>query len=384
MEAVDVCQSTGATYMVMIASLKLAVTSRFLGRLQQTINICREQLKIAQANRMMHTATAGCFLAVWGEVLAELDDLDEALEKTESGVALMERSREVLTVGWGYMCMARVLFSRGELARVESFIDRLETLDQTLEVPTWLKQQVVTWQIRVWLEQQNVEKTEHWLEQHALDEHGKLIFNNELEYIIYARILFTQGNWDEAIKLLEQLLDDANAGGRTTRIIEIQILKSLCYQAQGDLQLALATLEHALSLAEQNGYIRIFVDEGPRMAQLLYHTLEHEIAPDYVRQLLTAFSPLEPTEKTPPKSQEHEFALIEPLSERELEVLQLIAEGLTNPDIATRLFLSPHTIKVHTRNIYEKLNVHNRIQAVARARGLGILLSDPLPDDAIY
>ena len=112
------------------------------------------------------------------------------------------------------------------------------------------------------------------------------------------------------------------------------------------------------------------------MGQLLYKALERNIAPDYIRRLLAAFPAIEPTKSNPPLSQDNDFILIEPLSERELEVLELIAKGLTNADIATRLVLSPHTIKVHTRNIYEKLNVHKRTQAVARARGLGILSSN--------
>lgn len=374
-EAVEACQSTGAIYMVMIANLKLAVTSRHLGRLQQTIDICQEQLKIAQENGMSQTATVGCFLAVWGEVLAELDDLDQALDRIQRGVILMERSSEVLTLGWGYMCMARVYFSRGNFDKVEAVIERLERLDYEADVPAWLSKQVKTWQIRIWLDQDKLAQAEHWLEQFVFDAHGQPDLSHELEYIAYARILIAQENLDEAIKLLERLLADARDGGRKTRIIEIQILKSLSYQGLGDMSQAMDALEHALSLAEDCGFIRIFVDEGPAMGQLLYKAVEHQIVPDYVQCLLKAF-PDSKSSSTISLDSDDDIPVIETLSERELEVLQLIAEGLTNPAIASRLFLSPHTIKVHTRNIYEKLYVHNRLQAVARARGLGILASD--------
>jgi LuxR family maltose regulon positive regulatory protein len=153
------------------------------------------------------------------------------------------------------------------------------------------------------------------------------------------------------------------------------LLQALALQAQGNTDQAIITLEKALTLAEPDGFLCIFVDEGPPMAHLLYEALSRGIAPDYVRRLLAAFPDVEPEQPDPSKSQAPESAMIEPLSERELEVLQLIAEGLTNAEIASRLFLSLNTIKAHTRSIYGKLDVHNRTQAVTMARALGILPS---------
>ncbi|UCC52862.1 MAG: hypothetical protein JSV68_02630, partial [Anaerolineaceae bacterium] len=138
---------------------------------------------------------------------------------------------------------------------------------------------------------------------------------------------------------------------------------------------ALNKLEQALILAEPGGFIRVFVDEGPLMAGLLYEALSRGIAPEYVRRLLAAFPDEGYEQAKPPQSHAPESDLIEPLSERELEVLQLIAQGLTNREIGERLFLSLNTVKAHTRNIYGKLDIHNRTQAVSRARALGILPS---------
>jgi LuxR family maltose regulon positive regulatory protein len=136
---------------------------------------------------------------------------------------------------------------------------------------------------------------------------------------------------------------------------------------------ALSALDGALTLAEPEGFIRIFVDEGRPMAHLLHEAFSRGIAPDYVRCLLAALSSGEPVQVSTTTSLIDRSELVEPLSQRELEVLQLIAEGLTNREIAERLFLSLNTVKVHTRNIYGKLNVRSRTQAIARSQELGLL-----------
>jgi LuxR family maltose regulon positive regulatory protein len=194
-----------------------------------------------------------------------------------------------------------------------------------------------------------------------------------MEYIAFARILIAQGRLDEATPLLERLLEAAEAGGRTSRVIEILILQTLAAQSGGDADRAMSTLEQALTLAEPGGFIRILVDEGPPMARLLHEALSQGIAPDYVRRLLAAFPVAEPEQTASLKTQVPKSGLIESLSEREIEVLQLIAEGFTNREIADRLYLSLNTVKVHTRNIYGKLGAHHRADAVAKARALGVL-----------
>jgi LuxR family maltose regulon positive regulatory protein len=198
---------------------------------------------------------------------------------------------------------------------------------------------------------------------------------NEFEYRVLARILIAQGQLEDATMLLQRLLEVAETGDRTTNAIEILILQALSLQTQGDTDQAITTLEKALALAEPEGFFRVFVDEGPPMARLLYGAAIRGIAPDYARRLLAAFPVAEPQQTDLSKTQAPQSELVEPLSERELEVLQLIAAGLTNQEIASGLFLALNTVKVHTRNIYGKLGVTSRTQAVARARVLGILSS---------
>jgi LuxR family maltose regulon positive regulatory protein len=200
------------------------------------------------------------------------------------------------------------------------------------------------------------------------------------EYLLLARVLIEQDQPDEALALLGPLLQRMEQQGRIGLVIEIQVLRALALQAQGDDAQAMTALERALALAQPGGYVRIFIDEGPPMAQLLYEAAARGIAPEYTGRLLAAFEVETKDDGLKTKAADSSSvlrpsSLIEPLSERELEVLQLIAEGLSNREIAQKLFLSVSTVKVHTYNIYGKLGVHSRTKAVAKARALGILAS---------
>jgi LuxR family maltose regulon positive regulatory protein len=219
-----------------------------------------------------------------------------------------------------------------------------------------------------------------WVHEQGLSVDDDLSYLREFEHLTLARILLAKYRGDhdddalhDAIRLLERLLIAAEEGGRTGSVIEILVLQALASQAEGDIRPALMTLEKALRLAEPEGYLQLFVDEGPPMAHLLYEALQPDNVPGYVRRLLAAF-PVAASETTrPAQSSDSNSELVEPLSEREIEVLQLIASGLTNPEIASRLYLSLHTVKAHTRNIYGKLGVNNRTRAVSKARAFGIL-----------
>jgi LuxR family maltose regulon positive regulatory protein len=194
--------------------------------------------------------------------------------------------------------------------------------------------------------------------------------------ISQARVHLARGDTSAALAALEPLRQQAEAKGWEDERLKVMVLQAVAHHAHGEKDQAAQLLGDALALAEPGGFIRTFVDQGPPMARLLYDALSRGIAPEYVRRLLAAFPDAEPEQADSPTTKATGTDLVEPLSEREIEVLQLIAEGLTNPEIASRLYLSLNTVKVHTRNIYGKLGVNNRTQAGIRARALGILPSN--------
>jgi LuxR family maltose regulon positive regulatory protein len=170
--------------------------------------------------------------------------------------------------------------------------------------------------------------------------------------------------------LLERLLQAAEAGGRKGSVIEIQVLQALGHQAQGDISPALVALERALKLAEPDGYLRIFADKGQTLQTLLAASLTYGSDPVYVTQLLAAINRQLGEETVIPDPNQ---LLIEPLSKRELEVLHLLAMGHSNQAVADELVIAISTVKKHVNNIFGKLGVSNRTQAVSRARELDLL-----------
>ena len=204
-----------------------------------------------------------------------------------------------------------------------------------------------------------------------LDE--KYQIQREIEYITHAQLLIAQKKFDEAKVLINQIYKHAQEIGKKLTELRCLILFSKLFYQEDDVDQALENLSKAFAIAEPEGFIRIFVDEGPLMAKLLHETLSRAIAQEYVQTLLAAFPVNEPEQMHQTQPQSHEFEWIDPLSEREIEVLQHIAEGLSRQEIAVKLVLSKNTVKTHARNIYSKLGVNSQMQAVAKARALGLL-----------
>jgi LuxR family maltose regulon positive regulatory protein len=173
---------------------------------------------------------------------------------------------------------------------------------------------------------------------------------------------------------LSKLLDSAESGEQWGRVVDLLLLQALIFENQNNRAGALKSLSRALNMAEVEEYIRTFADGGQPVARLLGEVARIEGATEYLDRVLSAFPAGDVEGRISTKSApRRSLTMVDSLSDRELEVLQLIAEGLTNKEIAARLYLSPGTVKVHAHNIYSKLDVSGRTQAVAKARSLNIL-----------
>jgi LuxR family maltose regulon positive regulatory protein len=226
---------------------------------------------------------------------------------------------------------------------------------------------------RVWIAQGRLGEALGWAREQGLSVDDDLSYLREFEHITLARLLLARDksvgaerSAHEAARLLERLLLAAEAGGRTGRVIEILVLRSLAHQALGDIPAALGFVDRAVTLAEPEGYVRVFAGEGRPMASLLRAAAKPGTRRVYVRRVLSAASGDEHHGAT-------EQALIEPLSERELDVLRLLGSELDGPAIARELMVSLNTMRTHTKNIYAKLAVTNRRAAVRRAAELNLL-----------
>jgi LuxR family maltose regulon positive regulatory protein len=220
---------------------------------------------------------------------------------------------------------------------------------------------------RLWLAQGNFQRVGQFLKKNNIPPDADDSSGQEPILLILLRMYLAQGEYKRAAVLSERLLQQAEATSRTGRVIEILVLQSIAFQGKRDLVQALSTLERAIALAEPESYVRVFLDEGEAMTRLLYQAQAHRLGTAYLPQLLSALPCASDTAVASPQP------LVEPLSARELEVLNLIAAGHSNEEIAAKLIISVKTAKRHISNIYGKLGVKSRTQAVALARELKLI-----------
>ena len=375
-EASRISRAAGNNHLTLTVLFDLGYLQFLQGRLHQAFDTCQEALKLAEEHQPRGAGqlpVTGYIYALLGRVLCEWNDLDTAVDYARRGAELSEQWGVAEIMVDCYLHFAIVLQSIGDRLGALSAIQKMRESAQRLS--EWYITAAEPYEARLHLVLGNVEEAFRWAESQrdGFADNVELDVYTEFAAMTLARVHIVQGRWREALRLLERVLRLTEQMQADDLVIEILILQALALQKADKLDAALDRLTHALSLAEPAGYVRLFIDEGAPMGDLLRRAAARGHHVDYVSRLLSALqvdqdrraARLQPLSRLQP--------LIEPLTDRELEVLRLLALGLSNQEIADTLVIALQTAQKHLKNIYSKLAVPSRVESVSRARELGFL-----------
>jgi LuxR family transcriptional regulator, maltose regulon positive regulatory protein len=379
-DALTLARQVGDRYLALVATMNLARVRLAQGELHAADLLCRQALDLAMKQGGEHVPVLGYVHTIRGRLKYEWNDLPGAAQDLREGLALAERHEHLRGVLDGHIGLAWLAQAEQDEEGARMLLRRGEEVAREIDLP-FAAPLAAAWRTRLAIRQGDVEAATRWWEA-AGPGGGGPGEQPEFAQLIVARILLARDRPGDALSLLERLAPDAETAGRLGHLIEILALQALAREAQGERAAALDLLARALALAEPAGHIRSFIDEGAPLWALLAHLRVAQRKPGgnsrprvstrYLATLASAFAPPDvPRVPAPPPSANS--PLLEPLTTRELEVLALMAAGLSNPEIAARLFIGIGTVKTHVNRLFAKLDATSRTRAVARARQLGLL-----------
>jgi LuxR family maltose regulon positive regulatory protein len=367
-----------AGFLPMRACYNLGEVQRAQGSLDAALATYRQALE--EVGEGSQSALAGLVHVGLAQVLYERDELAAALDHATRGVTLCRQLAFTPAMAWGLAVVARIRHAHGDAAGALEAMAEAGQVELSPQVIALLNP-VPAQQARLLLAQGDVRAAARWTTAAGLSPDDEPDYPREPAYLVLARVLLAQNDPGPALTLLQRLLDAAASQGRTGSVIEIQALRALALAAHGDQASALGVLAETLTLARPQGYVRVFADEGTPMRALLAQLsaarpgqqhAARRIDPGYLAALRRACGQADATPPqrrgaaTPP-------GLVEPLTDRELEVLRLLAAGRSNQRIAHDLVVALDTVKKHVTHVLGKLGAANRTEAVARARDLGLI-----------
>lgn len=375
-EAIEVGRAIGHVYGTLTGMAGCARVQAERGHLREADDAFRRTLRVVREQGADLLPAAGLVHIGMGTILYERDDLDAAERELKRGIALAERTCEVGNLVSGYITLSRVQRARGDEAGALATADAAGRVARDAGADCQIAI-AGAWMARLHLVRGDLARAasiDRWRAEAA---DGAAVAARSVDRLTSARLLCAQGRNDEALRLLAEAREAAEATGRMGELIETLALEAIALRGEDKATLAAEALARALALAESEGYVRTFVDEGPAMAALLSEMLDarqrreasvtHPVHPHYARKILSTM------ERGRSNVASTAVTLPEPLSEREKDVLHLIAVGMTNRQIAAELFVGEGTVKTHAINIYRKLDAHSRTHALAKARSLQLI-----------
>jgi LuxR family maltose regulon positive regulatory protein len=365
-EAIELCRAAGFSYMMQAAMMELGLVQQMAGSLHEAAETFRRALELIPGQDLRPVPIAGMAYLGLSKAHYEWNDLDRALQNARRGIEVTDLGGFTNALLHSYVRLIAVHLARGDMMAASQAFEKAERLVEQHPHPA-ISGMLVNLRVRFWLRSGDLRAASLWLQEHPPTAGDVTNYPQELEQLAAARVLLGLKQTAGVLELLHPLQDRAEEAGRVWMLIRILVLQARALQVDEKRDLAVSKLERALSLAEPEGYVRTFVDEGEPMARLLRQALSEGIAPNYAARLLAAFG--EEAELTSPAME----SLIEPLTEREMDVLRLIVAGLSNPEIAEELFIAVSTVKSHINHIYGKLGVESRTQAVIKVQELALL-----------
>jgi LuxR family maltose regulon positive regulatory protein len=383
-EAIEVCSQArdialedGRVFLAAQATEGLALAQYHQGRLRASAQSCQQVIDLAVQGAAQAPLAAAGYVELAG-IHIEWNDLETAVDLLDEALVLCREWGIVQTLNEAYTAQSHLLQVRGDIEGAWDVLEKAREFGSMEGDYSLVNFRLATQQARLNLAAGEPEKVVRWVEGTlAAFLSGKQLPATFVETLqtMLARAYLARGEAEEALAVLEPLLSPAEAAGAFLHVIEVCALKALALHALGDTSAALAALERSLALAESEGYVRTYLNEGPPLARLLREATSQGIHAEYANELLSAFKGSEYGRMgdMPSPTPSHIQPLPEPLTPRELDVLHLISQGLSNQQVAEELVIALNTVKRHTSSIYGKLDVHSRTQAVSRARDLDLL-----------
>jgi LuxR family maltose regulon positive regulatory protein len=343
------------------------------GQLKPAGEFVQQGLQFVEQFGLSNSTEASMLYLAWGYILCEQHDLEEAGKFIRRGLEICQQANIPGMVAWAYQINIRYLLARGDFPAAEDAAREAGRLAKEVEIPAGIEQGISTLRVQVWIRQGKLVEAETYLQERRMTLKADLEQVGQSENTVLGRLMLARGDLDRAECLLGDLRQRGAGMNHQRQMIYDQIYLALLYEARESRQKAVQALNRALALAEPEGYIQVFLDEGEALAALLDRAARQGDHKAFARRLTTLMT-------TPLGHQRmgrgHRLTNHPPeyigdrsgLSQREQEVLRLMADGLSNKEIAQRLYISLRTVKYHTTNIFTKLNVANRTQAAARAK----------------